>query len=269
MPGGPRRGKAVPVDNQAAVGGQVSADAGVEPAPSATEGSQTGGPAVRAERQAPPAAGTEGAGTTNGPPGAQSGPAAGETVEHWRQRYNGLQGVYRSETAAAQQRIAAAEQARVAAEQRAQRAEEAAWVQSWQLQGHSPEQIAAGRRDIRQRQALDADRAKLAAERQALRDQQTAFRQATDGPARRIVGQQIADEYHVPIDRILHLSSPEAMREVASAIRDATRSTRLTARASSRADAAESGGGGGVDLSKMSAHEKIKFGIRQLKSNKR
>jgi hypothetical protein len=177
--------------------------------------------------------------------------------------------VYRSETQAAQQRIAQVEQARVAAEQRAQRAEEAAWVQSWQLQGHSPEQIAAGRSDLRQRQQLAAQQARLEADRQALRDQQAAFRQATDGPARRIVGQQIADEFHVPLDRILHLSSPEAMREVATAIRDASRSTRLATRASSRADAAESGGGGGVDLSKMSAHEKIKFGIKQLKSNTR
>jgi hypothetical protein len=249
----------------AAVGSQVSGT-GVEPAPSTTEGSgqSTGGPAVRGGRQAPPA---ETTGTTGGT--AAQDPAAqqpGETVEHWRQRYTGLQGVYRQEAAQAQARIAAAEAARVSAEQRAQRAEESAWVHAWQNQGFSPEQIAAGRRDIRARQGLEAERARLAADRQALRNQQTAFRQATDGPARRIVAQQISDEFHVPVDRILNLSSPEAMREVAAAIRETTRSTRLATRAASRADAAESGGGSGVDLSKMSAHEKIKFGIRQARS---
>jgi hypothetical protein len=250
------------VDNQqAVVGSQIAESSGVEPASSPSEG-QSQGPAVRSDRQAPPA--PESGAATSSP---QQQP--GETVEHWRQRYTGLQGVYRQETEAARQRLAAAEQARVSAEQRAQRAEEAAWVQSWQLQGHSPEQIAAGRNDLRARQQLAADRTRLQAERQALRDQQAAFRQATDGPARRIVAQQIGDEFHVPVDRIIHLSSPEAMREVATAIRDATRGQRLQTRATSRADRAESGGGGGVDMSKMSAHEKIKFGIRQSKSNGR
>ncbi len=249
------------MDNQqAVVGSQVAESASVEPAPSQAEGPSQG-PAVRAERRAPPSE-----------PTGVEGPAAqqpGETVEHWRSRYNGLQGVYRQETEAARQRLQQAEQARVAAEQRAQRAEEAAWVQSWQLQGHSPEAIAQGRQDLRARQQLAAERSKLAADRQALRDQQAAFRQATDGPARRIVAQQISDEFHVPVDRIIGLSSPEAMREVATAIREATRGARLQTRATSRADRAESGGGGGVDLSKMSAHEKIKFGIQRAKSNGR
>src|SRR5262245_42190022 len=255
------------MDNQASIGTQVSSSGGS--APSTTEGSLSAGPAVRSGRQAPPVGDNGAAGVSNEPSRSAPAPPQGETVEQWRQRYSGLQGVYRQETQAAQQRLAAAEAARQAAEQRAQRAEESAWVHAWQAQGYSPEQIAAGRRDLRGRQSLEAERAKLAADRQQLADQQTAFRQASDGPARRIVGQQIADEFHVPIERIIGLSSPEAMREVATAIRDNVRSTRLVQRSASRADAAESGGGGGVDLSKMSAHEKIKYGIRQAKAHGR
>lgn len=234
----------------------------VEPASAPPpEGQTSFVPAGRDGRQAP-APDDRGAASAPSEPSTAAAPTTKDV--DYRAQYDGLRGVYQQERTQAQQRLQQAEAARVAAEARAQRAEAAAWQQSWRLQGFSPEQITAATAQLQNQQRLQTEQAKLAADRQALQAERDQFRQTSEPVARQIVAARIAAEEGVPVERIAHLSHPDLMRELAKEIRGLERSSNLASRRKAGTDRAESGGGGGIDVSKMSAHERIKAGLKQF-----
>lgn len=200
--------------------------------------------------------------------GATATPAPAATPDY-KAQYEGLQGVYRQERTQTQARIAEVEQARQAAEARAQRAETAAWEGHWRLQGYSPEQIREAKTGLAAQQQLAAAQAKVKADQLALQNERAQFRAQTEPTAKQIVAERIAREEGVKVEQIIGFSHPDLMREFARALKASNRVSNLDSRRKAGTDRAESGGGGGLDVSKMSAHERIKAGLKQLHSQRR
>ena len=83
-----------------------------------------------------------------------------------------------------------------------------------------------------------------------------------------IVAQQKAAFYGVPIEKLAHLPSPDAMDIVGAALRDAARTTSNQERRAANKDKVESTGGSGVDISKMTPVEKMAYAFKTRKASR-
>ena len=215
--------------------------------------SQDTGPAPSVERRASRAPAAQGTAAQTQAPTPEP---------DYKAQYTGLQGVYRAEKAQYEQRLQAAQAAQAQADAARQRAEAAAWEQHWRLQGLSPETIRDNKAIMAERQRIENDKVAVAAERQRAQAEMAAFRQATEGPARRIIAEQIAAEHGIPVAKIIDLPHPDLMRRLAAEIKALGRTDALQTRRAAGTDRGESGCGGGVDFRKLSATEQIKMGLK-------
>lgn len=181
---------------------------------------------------------------------------AGRPAPDLARQFAGLQGTLKS----TQQQLETERQARLQTEQRLQAMEAQSHESQWRMAGLSPEQIQSNRALLQAQQRLDRDRSQLREERQRLAEERASMEQ----PARVIVAHQIAERYGnvVPTSELLGLSTPDAMEAYAQAAQKLSRSNTLQERRVTKVDKAESGGGSGVDVSKMNPQQKIAYGLK-------